>query len=146
MRLAATDVLPARFATAAAAVALRHLFADLDAGLAARLARGDVLVAEEHSGSTIDAQAAFAALALTGVTTLVARTFGAGVESAALASGIVPVTLDAPAFIHTGDRLRVDLDAAKIVNLSSGDRAAIRNLGDERRAVLRALFAERGRT
>jgi 3-isopropylmalate dehydratase small subunit len=146
MRLAATDVLPTRFANAAAAVARRHLFADLDAGLAARLARGDVLVVEEHTGTMDDARAAFTALALAGVTTLVARAFGAGIESAALASGIVPVTLDAPAFIHTGDRVRVDLDAAKIVNLSSGDRAAIRNLGDERRAALRTLFTERGRT
>src|SRR5882724_4906590 len=48
--LAATDVLPARFAGLSDREARAHLFADMDAGLAARLAPADVLVAEEHHG------------------------------------------------------------------------------------------------
>lgn len=143
MRLAAPDILPARFAAADPATARRHLFADLDATLAAALRPGDVLVAEEQSGTAADARPALAALAAAGVVALAARAFTPAVESAALAAGVVPVTLDAPSFVHTGDRVRVDLAAAKLVNLSSGDRAAIRNLTDERRAVLRALFDAR---
>jgi len=47
------------------------------------------------------------------------------------------------AFVHTGDRIRIDLEAAKIVNLSSGDRAALRGLDERRRAALRALLLGR---
>jgi 3-isopropylmalate dehydratase small subunit len=139
-RLAAHDVLPARFATANPAAARRHLFADLDAGLAARLAPGDVVVAEEHDDA---AGPALAALQAAGVVALVGRTFPPTLERAALAAGIVTVALDAPHFVHTGDRLRIDLEAAKVVNLSSGDRAAIRNLDERRRAALRAMFEAR---
>ena len=142
MQLAAADVLPPRFAAASAADARAHLFADVDATLAARLAPGDVIVAEEQRGGP-GIPHAVAALAAAGVIALVARRFDAGVAEAALAAGIVAVTLDAPAFIHTGDRVRIDLDAAKIVNLSSGDRAAIRNLDDASRAAVAAMLAQR---
>jgi 3-isopropylmalate dehydratase small subunit len=141
--LAATDVLPARFAGLTAREARAHLFADLDAGLAGRLARADVLVAEEHHGDEAAARPALAALRAAGVVALVGRRLVASIAAAAEANGIVAVTLDAPAFIHTGDRLRIDLEAAKIVNLSSGDRAAIRNLTDAYRGVLRTLLDSR---
>jgi 3-isopropylmalate dehydratase small subunit len=144
MRLTSTDILPARFATASAAAARQYLFADLDGALAARIAPGDVVVAEVHHGTADAAAAALAALRASGVVAMAAREFAPAVEAAALAAGIVTVALDAPAFIHTGDRLRIDLEAAKVVNLSSGDRVAIRNLTDERRAALRAMFERRG--
>jgi len=141
--LAATDVLPARFAVLTDREARAHLFADVDAGLAARLAPADVLVAEEHHGDDQAARPALAALRVAGVVALVGRRLSASITRAADAIGIVAVTVDAPAFIHTGDRLRIDLEAAKIVNLSSGDRAAIRNLTDAYRVVLRTLFESR---
>jgi 3-isopropylmalate dehydratase small subunit len=140
MQLTAIDVLPERYWTVPAADARHHLFADLDRTFAARLEIGDVLIAEEHQGDAAGARPALAALRAAGVVALAARRFDPDVESAALAAGVAPVRVDAPAFLHTGDRLRVDLDAAKIVNLSSGDRAAIRNLADERRAALRAMY------
>jgi 3-isopropylmalate dehydratase small subunit len=143
--LAAADVLPARFAGVAPTIARRHVFADLDDALAGRLAAGDIVVAEEHAGTAGAAGPAYAALRAAGVVALVARRFAPGLEDVALAAGVVPVLLDAPAFIHTGDRLRVDLDAAKVVNLSSGDRAAIRRLTDARRAALRRLLEPRDR-
>lgn len=143
--LSYADVLPARFASTAAAVARRHLFADLDGDLAARIAAGDVVVAEEHHGSDTSARPALAALRAAGVIALVGHTFAPVVEGAALAAGIIPVALDAPAFIHTGDRLRIDLEAAKVVNLSSGDRAAIRDLDDARRTAIRAVLVSHGR-
>ncbi len=42
------------------------------------------------------------------------------------------------AAIKTGDRLRVDVEAHVVANLSSGDRYVVRNLDDEAIAVLRA--------
>jgi 3-isopropylmalate/(R)-2-methylmalate dehydratase small subunit len=141
MALSGADLLSARFAAAAPATARRHLFADLDVSFADRLGPGDVLIADAYRGSDGEARPALAALAAAGVVALVARTFDAAIDDAALAVRVVPVELDAPAFIHTGDRIRIDLDAGKVVNLSSGDRAAIKNLDEARRAALRALFA-----
>ena len=65
--LAAEDILPARFATLAPAEAARRLFADLDAGLAARLAPGDVLVGGQNLGWGSGGPAAARALAAAGV-------------------------------------------------------------------------------
>lgn len=146
MQLAATDVLPARFAAAGPSVSRRHLFADLDAGLAARLGAGDIVVAEEHEGTPAAARAALVALRAAGVVALVGRRFAPALEDGALAAGLVAVVLDAPTFIHTGDRIRIDLEAAKVVNLSSGDRAAIRNLDEPRRTALRAMLDARDST
>lgn len=142
MVLTAADALPDRFAALPPAEAARRVFTDLDAALASRLTSGDVVVVEELRGAA-GGEAAFAALRAAGVVAIVARRFDAGVEDAVLAAGVVAVSLDAPAFIHTGDRVRIDLEAAKIVNLSSGDRAAVRNLDDHRRAALRALLRAR---
>lgn len=140
-RLDATHVLPSRFAAMSARGARPHLFADLAPSLAAAIVPGDVVVAEEHDGTAAAALPALGALHAAGVVALVGRAFAPSIERAALTAGIVTVTLDAPAFIHTGDRLRIDLEAAKVVNLSSGDRAAIRDLDEPRRAALRAMLA-----
>ncbi len=140
IQLTTTDILPTRFADSPATESRHQLFGDLDASFAARLEAGDMLIAEEHQGTPATAEPALRALQEAGVVVLAARRFDPAVEMAALAAGIAPVALDAPAFLRTGDRLRVDLEAAKIVNLSSGDRAAIRNLDDERRAALRTMF------
>ena len=140
IQLTTADILPARFAETPASESRHGLFGDLDASFAARLDAGDMLIAEEHQGTPATAAPALRALRAAGVVVLAARRFDAAVEVAALAAGVAPVRVDAPAFVHTGDRVRVDLEAAKIVNLSSGDRAAIRNLDDERRAALRTMF------
>lgn len=145
MVLTAADALPARHAALAPAEAARHVFADLDPTLAARLRAGDVIVTDEVRGAP-DARAAFVALRAAGVVAIVARRYEPGVEDVVLAGGVVAVSLDAPAFIHTGDRVRIDLEAAKIVNLSSGDRAAVRNLDEPRRQALRALLLGRSAT
>ena len=139
MVLSSADLLPARYADLPPPEARRYVLHDLDVALAARMRGGDVVAVEDLRAAP-GAAAAFTALRQIGIAALVARRYEAGIEEAALAARIVPVALDAPAFIHTGDRLRIDLEAAKIVNLSSGDRAAIRNLDDTRRAVLRDLF------
>ncbi len=153
--LTLADVLPPRFAALAATEARRHVLGDIDPEWAAHVAAGDVVCVEElHAGAHHDPApppladvdvAALIALAQAGVTALIAHRYAEGIEDAALAAGIVPVSLDAPAFMHTGDRVRVDLEAAKIVNLSSGDRAAIRNLDEPRRAAVRAMLRARYR-
>ncbi len=143
LRLTAIDLLPARYARAELATARRRLFADLDPTLAERLAVDDVLVADAFDGTADAVRPALAAIAAAGVTSLVARAFAPVVAREAFAHGVLAVVVDAPAFIHTGDRLRLDFGAGKIVNLSSGDRAAIRNLDDATHAAIRTICDRR---
>ncbi len=118
-----------------------HLFAQLAGDVGAVLGRGDVIVAEEVSGADAVARPAFDALAAAGIIALVARRFAPTLLDAAWAAGIPTLVVDTPGFLHTGDRIRLDLDAAKIVNLSSGDRVAIRNAsGARERATLRTTL------
>lgn len=118
-----------------------HLFARVDPRLAARLAPGEVIVAAEFSGEGARARTAIATLAAAGATALIAERFAPGVMEACVATGVVALTTDSPSFLRTDDRVRLDLDAGKIVNLSSGDRAAIRNASSaSERATLRAAL------
>lgn len=139
--LTAGDILPARFAALPAADAARRLFTDLDATLAAAFRAGDVLVAGQHVGAGPEAAAAARALAAAGVIAVVARSFAPGFDEAVLAAGLPPLEVDAPAVFHTGQRLRVNLEAGTIANLSSGDRQPVRNLTEALVERLRPLFA-----
>jgi len=120
-----------------------RLFAEVDATIAAGLRAGDVIVAEEWGGGAPHAAAALAALAAAGVQAVLGRIVPPPFAAAAAEHGVVALVLDTPNFVRTGDRVRLDLDAAKVVNLSSGDRAPIRNLDDAGRARLRLTLARR---
>ncbi len=136
--LAARDVLPARFAGAADGAT--HLFADLDAGLAARIAPGTVLVAGHRTGHGDDGAAAARALAAAGFIAVVAASFADGFDEHCLAGGLAPLEVDAPFVFHTGQRVRINCEAGTIANLSSGDRQPIRNASEALLARLRALL------
>ena len=134
--LAARDVLPARFADAADGAA--HLFADLDAGLAARIEPGSVLVAGHRTGHGADGAAAARALAAAGFVAVVAASFADGFDEHCLAGGLAPLEVDAPFVFHTGQRMRINCEAGTIANLSSGDRQPIRNATESFLVRLRA--------
>lgn len=138
--LAAADILPARFADLPPGGAAIRLFADLDPTLAARLAPGDVLVGGQQLGAGAGTAPAAGALAAAGVIAVVARSFAAGFAQAVLAAGLPPLEVDAPAIFHTGQRMRINLEAGTIANLSSGDRQPIRNLTEDLVAQLRQLL------
>jgi len=140
--LAAADILPARFALLPAPEGAGRLFADLDATLAAQLRAGDVLVAGQQLGAGPGGGEAARALAAAGVIAVVAGSFAPGFAEAVLAAGLPPLEVDAPAMFHTGQRLRANLEAGVIANLSSGDRLPVRNLTDD---LLQALRARLGR-
>jgi 3-isopropylmalate dehydratase small subunit len=139
-RLGATDVLPDRFATLPPADAAAHLFADLDAGLAARLARGSVLVAGAGLGHGPGGAAAARALAAGGFVAVVAGGYADGFDEHCLAAGLPPLEVDAPSVFHTGQRVRMNCEAGTIANLSSGDRQPIRNATETMLARLRVLL------
>ncbi|MCW5889697.1 MAG: 3-isopropylmalate dehydratase small subunit [bacterium] len=139
-RLRAHDVLPAHAADRAPAEATALLFAGLDPSLAALLAPGDVLVAGQLLGLGPGGELAARALRAAGVVAAVAASFADGFDDALLAAGVPPLEVDAPATFVTGHRLRLDLEAGTIADLSSGDRQPVRNLSDARRARLRTLL------
>lgn len=138
--LAAADILPERFAALPPAEAARHLFADLDAGLAASFAPGDVLVAGQSLGTGVGGASAARALGAAGIIAVVAGSFAPGFEAEVLEAGLPPLEVDAPATFHTGQCVRLNLEAGTIANLSSGDRQPVRNLTEERLARLRELI------
>jgi len=140
--LRAADILPLRFEGVAIAEARAHLFEDIDAGLASRLARGDVLVAGQNLGAGPGARPAATALAAVGIVAVVGATLAPDFGEAALAAGLAPLEVDAPSVFHTGQRLRLNLEGGTIANLSSGDRQPIRNLTE---AFLERLRARLGR-
>jgi 3-isopropylmalate dehydratase small subunit len=74
------------------------------------------------------------------VVAVVAGSFVDGFADAVLDAGLPPLEVDAPAIFHTGQRMRLNLEAATIANLSSGDRLPIRNLTESLLARLRALL------
>ena len=138
--LTARDILPSRFASEAAPATARRLFADLDGALAARLHPGDVLVAGQNLGAGPGAREAARALAAAGLIAVVAGSFAPGFDAAALEAGLPPLEVDAPAIFHTGQRMRLNLEAGTIANLSSGDRLPVRNLTEGLVARLRELL------
>jgi hypothetical protein len=143
LRLDAAEILAPTDAGRSPSAARARLFAALDASLAARLADGDVVVAEEYAGEPPYVAPALAALGAAGVQALLGRVVPRAFVAAAEEHGLAALVLDTPSFVHTGDRVRLDLDAAKVVNLSSGDRAPIRNLDDVGRARMRVALTRR---
>jgi len=140
-RLRASDVLPLTRAAAAPADAARHLFAELDSTLAARIAPGDVLVAGQQMGAGPGGVAAARAVRAAGIAAVVAVSYADGFADALLDAGVPALEVDAPAVFHTGQRLRINLEAGTIANLSSGDRQPVRNLTEAMLARLRGLLA-----
>lgn len=138
--LSAADILPARFANLSPAEAAAHLFADLDPTLAAELEPGDVLVAGQHLGAGPTGVAAARALHAAGFVAVVAGSFALGFDDAVLAALLPPIEVDAPATFHTGQRMRINLEAGTAANLSSGDRQPIRNFSESLVARLRAAI------
>ena len=138
--LSAGDILPSRFAALPAAEAAGRLFADLDAALAGELRPGDVLVGGQQLGAGPGGPEAARALAAAGVVAVVAGSFAADFAEAALGAGLAPPEVDAPAIFHTGQRMRLNLEAGTIANLSSGDRLPVRNLTEALLERLRALL------
>ena len=114
-----------------------HLQA-LHPDLGARLARGDFIVAGLGFGTGAATNASARALKLASVGAVIARTFGAEFFRAAVHVGLPALEVEETGAIKNGDRLRVDIEGHKVVNLSSGDRYVIRNIYGETLDVLRA--------
>jgi 3-isopropylmalate/(R)-2-methylmalate dehydratase small subunit len=147
--IGAEDILPPEHADKG--LAIRSLVLRAVAPAPA-LQPGDFIVAGIEFGHGAATKSTARALRLIGAAAVIARSFGAEFVRAALHVGLPPLQVEETEAIKTGDRLRVDIEGHKVVNLSSGDRYVIRNIYGEPLDVLRAggmaeyLAALRGRT
>ena len=99
---------------------------------------GDFIVAGLDFGRGDATRATARALRSIGAGAVIARSFGERFVRCALHVGLPPLLVEETAAIKTGDRLRVDIEGHKVVNLSSGDRHVIRNIHGDALDVLRA--------
>jgi len=102
------------------------------------LAPGDFIVAGLEFGQGAATRATARALRLIGAGAIIARSFGDQFIRCALHVGLPPLQVEETEAVKHGDRLRVDIEGHKVVNLSSGDRYVIRNIYGEALDVLRA--------
>jgi 3-isopropylmalate/(R)-2-methylmalate dehydratase small subunit len=111
---------------------------DVDPTLVDRASAGDFLVAGVDFGVDAVATAMARAMKRIGFGAVIARSFGEEVFRAAIHIGLPVLQVEETEAVKTGDRLRVDIEGHKVVNLSSGDRYVIRNVYGDVLDILRA--------
>ncbi len=124
--------------SAAAADATAWLMAALDAHATHAVAAGDFIVAGEQFAADANDRKLPLALKTLGIGAVLARSFGHFFLRNAINVGLPALVVEETPAVKTGDRLRIDIEAHIVANLSSGDRYVIRNLDDEAIAILRA--------
>ncbi len=118
--------------------AATFVLAALNPSFASQVAAGDFVVAGLDFAGDAANRAVPTAFKALGVAAVIARSFGHFFLRNAINAGLPALVVEETAAIKTGDRLRVDVEAHVVANLSSGDRYVVRNLDDEAIAVLRA--------
>jgi 3-isopropylmalate/(R)-2-methylmalate dehydratase small subunit len=136
--VAVDSILPPAFHDRVPPAVGAFAMAGIDPGFATAIAAGDFIVAGAQFGAGSGPSLAVVALRAAGVAAVIARSFGGSFLDAATESGLPALVIEETGAIKGGDHLRVDIEARKIVNLSSGDRYVIRHLDDETVAILRA--------
>jgi 3-isopropylmalate/(R)-2-methylmalate dehydratase small subunit len=120
-----TDVIiPARYLnTSDPAELARHCMEDIDAGFVTSVRPGDIIVAQENFGCGSSREHAPVAIKASGVSVVVAASFARIFYRNAINTGLpIVVCPAAAAGAKAGDRLRVDLDAGTVENLTQGKK------------------------
>jgi len=120
-----TDVIiPARYLnTSDPAELARHCMEDIDAGFVTSVRPGDIIVAQENFGCGSSREHAPVAIKASGVSVVVAASFARIFYRNAINTGLPIVVCPAAAGgAKAGDRLRVDLDAGTVENLTQGKK------------------------
>ena len=131
------QVLASEHLDAQPAASRGYVFAALDRGFAGRVAAGDCIVAGIGFAADATHRNVAAALKALGIGAVIARSFGLFFQRHAIRIGLPALVVEETAAILNGDRLRVDIEAHIVANLSSGDRYVIRNIDDEAMVMLR---------
>ena len=104
---------------------VRHVLEDLNPDFPARVAPGDIVVAGRHFGQSSGRAIAVKALKATGIGCVVAETFARTFYRNCFEVGLPALELaTAGELVRDGDRIRVDLAAGVLENLTTGRRGA----------------------
>ena len=136
--VASEQVLADRSLSLPAAEAGKVVMAALDPYFATRALPGDFIVAGLDFAADATHRAVPAAVKALGIGAIIARSFGHFFVRNAINIGLPALMVEETGAIKSGDRLRVDIEAHIVANLSSGDRYVMRNIDDEALAILRA--------
>jgi len=120
-----TDVIiPARYLNTNDPAELgKHAMEDIDAGFVDRVRPGDIIVADENFGCGSSREHAPVAIKVSGVSVVVAASFARIFYRNAINTGLpIVVCPEAAAAARAGDRLKVDLAAGTVENLTQGTK------------------------
>ena len=137
-RVLSRQVLADEYLAEDVGTACRHVLETLNGQFAASVQSGDCVVAGLDFAADATHRAVPAALKSLGIAAVIARSFGRFFLRNAVNVGLPALIVEETGAIKTGDRLRVDVEAHVVANLSSGDRYVVRNLDDPALAILRA--------
>jgi len=118
-----TDVIiPARYLnTSDPAELAKHCMEDIDAGFVTSVQPGDIIVAHENFGCGSSREHAPVAIKESGISVVVASSFARIFYRNAINTGLpIVVCPEAAREAQAGDRLRVDLAAGTVENLTQG--------------------------
>jgi 3-isopropylmalate/(R)-2-methylmalate dehydratase small subunit len=120
-----TDVIiPARYLnTSDPAELAKHCMEDIDAEFVTRVRPGDIIVAHENFGCGSSREHAPVAIRESGISVVVASSFARIFYRNAINTGLpIVVCPEAAGGAQAGDRLRVDLAAGTVENLTQGNK------------------------
>ena len=120
-----TDVIiPARYLTTNDPAELaEHCMEDIDAGFVTSVQPGDIIVAHENFGCGSSREHAPVAIRASGISVVVASSFARIFYRNAINTGLpIVVCPEAASEALAGDRLRVDLAAGTVENLTQGKK------------------------
>jgi len=120
-----TDVIiPARYLTTSDPAELaKHCMEDIDADFVTTVRPGDIIVARENFGCGSSREHAPVAIKASGVSVVVAASFARIFYRNAINTGLpIVVCPEATSHAQAGDRLRVDLAAGTVENLTQGKK------------------------
>lgn len=117
----------------------RHIFEDIDPGFAARVKKGDILVAGENFGCGSSREQAPQALKTAGFHAVVAKSFARIFYRNAFNLGLMLIESDTN-FIDDGDTLELDIDRGTLQDISKGLSFEIKPIP----SVMRKLLEDGG--
>jgi 3-isopropylmalate/(R)-2-methylmalate dehydratase small subunit len=106
------------------------LMTPVDPDFPSRVVAGDILVGGGDFADGTRDDGGVRAMLDCGIAAVIASSFDPTFARLALERGLPAVEVNESLAIHTGARLRVDIEASRVANMSSGDRYPIRNVDD----------------
>jgi 3-isopropylmalate/(R)-2-methylmalate dehydratase small subunit len=97
----------------------KHIFEDIDPDFAARVQKGDILIAGENFGCGSSREQAPQSLKSSGLSAIVAKSFARIFYRNAFNIGLLLVECNTD-FIDDGDELEIDIDTGKLRNKAKG--------------------------